>query len=92
MFLNVSVRDAEGLVVPDAKVPVKLSIEGPGEIVATDNGDETDFDDFRKPRRRTFNGWAQVIVRAKKGAAGKVSVKAESTGLVASVAEMTFVK
>ena len=92
VFLNVSVRDAEGLVVPDAKVPVKFSIEGPGEIVATDNGDETDFDDFRKPRRRTFNGWAQVIVRAKKGAAGKVSVKAESMGLAASAAEMTFVK
>ena len=72
--------------------PVKFSIEGPGEIVATDNGDETDFDDFHKPQRRTFNGWAQVIVRAKKGAVGKVSVKAESTGLVASVAEMTFVK
>ena len=73
-------------------VPVKFSIEGPGEIVATDNGDETDFDDFHKPQRRTFNGWAQVIVRAKKGAAGKVSVKAESMGLAASVAEMTFVK
>lgn len=83
-FLNVSVRDAAGLVVPDAKIPVKFSVEGPGEIVATDNGDETDFDDFRKPERRTFNGWAQVIVRARKGATGALCVKVEGGGLSGS--------
>ena len=49
-YVNVSVRDAEGLVVPNAKVPVKFSVEGPAEIVATDNGAETDFDDFRRPQ------------------------------------------
>lgn len=27
------------------------------------NGDETDFDDFRKPIRLAFNGLAQAIVR-----------------------------
>lgn len=92
VFVNLSVRDAEGFVVPNAKVPVVFSVEGPGEIVATDNGDETDFDDFRKPQRRTFNGLAQVIVRVKNGASGMVSVRAESAGLAASVAEITVVK
>ena len=77
-YVNVSVRDAEGLVVPDAKVPVKFSVEGPGEIVAADNGDETDFDDFRKPSRRTFNGWAQAVIRAIPGRSGDITVKASS--------------
>ena len=63
---------------PDAKVPVEFSVEGPGEIVATDNGDETDFDDFRKPSRRTFNGWAQAIVRAVPGRTGDIVVKVRS--------------
>ena len=83
-YVNVSVRDAEGLVVPNAKVPVKFSVEGPGEIVATDNGDETDFDDFRRPDRKTFNGWAQVIVRAIPGRPGDITVKAMSDGLAAA--------
>jgi beta-galactosidase len=83
-FLNVSVCDADGFVVPNAKLPVRFSVEGPGEIVATDNGDETDFDDFRASARRTFNGRAQAIVRAKKGATGELRVKAEGRGLAAS--------
>ena len=83
-YVNVSVRDAEGLVVPNAKVPVRFEVEGPGEIVATDNGDETDFADFRKPERRTFNGWAQVIVRAVPGRSGDIAVRAFSDGLAPS--------
>ena len=80
-YVNVSVRDAEGLVVPDAKLPVKFEIEGPGEIVATDNGDETDFDDFRSPIRRTFNGWVQAIVRPIPGTVGDIKVRVTSDGL-----------
>ena len=80
-YVNVSVLDAEGLVVPNAKVPVKFEIEGPGEIVATDNGDETDFADFRSKERRTFNGLAQAIVRPRPGSTGNVRVKVLSDGL-----------
>ena len=87
-YVNVSVRDAEGLIVPDANLPVKFEIEGSGAIVATDNGDETDFDDFHSPSRRTFNGWVQAIVRAHPGAAGKMRVRASSAGLVSSLVEV----
>ena len=81
VFVNVSVRDAEGLVVPDAKIPVAFSVEGPCGIIATDNGDETDFTPFRSPSRKTFNGWAQVVVKVKKGAAGVARVTATSDNL-----------
>ena len=84
IFLNVSVRDAEGLVVPNAKLPVSFTVEGPGEIVATDNGDETDFDYFHKPVRKTFNGWAQAVVRVMPGGKGEIKVKAASGDLAAS--------
>lgn len=77
-YVNVCVRDAEGLVVPDAKIPVSFSVNGPGVIVATDNGDETDFGDFRSTRRNTFNGWAQAIIRAVPGQSGDITVTASS--------------
>ena len=80
-YVNVCVQDAGGLVVPNAKAPVEFSVEGPGEFVAADNGDETDFDDFRRPSRRTFNGWAQAIVRPLPGASGEIVVRASSAGL-----------
>ena len=83
-YVNVSLRDAEGLVVPRVRNRVEFSVDGPGEIVAVDNGDETDFEDFKCPSRRVFNGWAQVIVRAKPGTAGKITVMAKSDGIASS--------
>ena len=90
-YFNVCVLDAEGLVVPNARVQVEFSVEGPGEIVATDNGDETDFDDFRSPVRKTFNGWAQAIVRPVPGASGEIVLKASSGGLAPAEARAAAV-
>jgi beta-galactosidase len=83
-YVNASVRDSRGRVVPTAGNGIAFSIEGPGEIVATDNGDETDFDDFRQPVRKAFHGWAQVIVRAIPGTSGTIRIKACSEGLMAA--------
>ncbi len=79
--VTLAVRDAEGLLVPNAKNAVKLAIEGPGEIVASDNGDETDFEDFKGMERHVFNGYLSVMIRAKEGAAGKITLKATGPGL-----------
>ena len=86
MFVNLSVLDAEGRIVPRAKNEVVFTVEGPAEIVATDNGDETDFDSFKSPRRKAFNGRLQAILRAYKGAKGLVTVRAESPGLAGAYA------
>ena len=86
--MNVSVRDAQGRIVPRAKMRIDFTVEGPGEIVATDNGDETDFDDFRKPTRRAFNGWAQAIVRARPGQSGTIRVTAKAEGLAPATVEL----
>ena len=81
MFVNLSVVDSEGREVPRTRTPVEFSLEGDGEIVATDNGDETDFTSFRSLSRYAFNGKLQAIVRAKKGAKGTLKLKAASVGL-----------
>lgn len=82
-FVNVSLRDAAGTLVPRDGRRVTFTVEGPGVIVATDNGDETDFDDFRLPTRRFFNGLAQAIVRAVPGKTGPITLTARSDGLPA---------
>ena len=80
-FITVKVTDKEGVTVPRTHSLIKFSIEGPGEIVATDNGDATSFVPFQSHERQAFNGMALVIVKAKKGQKGTFTVKAVSEGL-----------
>ena len=80
-FVTVKIADAAGLTVPRSHPQLSFTVEGAGEIVATDNGDATDLTAFRSKTRRALNGLALVIVRAKKGARGKITVRASSPGL-----------
>ncbi len=78
-FLTVSVTDQAGLPVPRSNNHIKFEISGPGEIIATDNGDATSFESFQSPERNAFNGLALVIVRSTADA-GTITVKATSPG------------
>ena len=42
-FITIRITDKKGLTAPRAKNLISFSIEGPGEIVATDNGNPADF-------------------------------------------------
>jgi beta-galactosidase len=87
-FITVQVSDAEGLLVPRSNNLIQFSIEGPGEIVATDNGDQTDMRAFPSYERNAFNGLALVIVRGKPGQKGTITVKAQFDGLKAATVKV----
>lgn len=78
-FITIKVTDDNGLTVPQANDKIQFSIEGPGEIVATDNGDPTDMVAFPSTSRNAFGGLALVIVKAK--GKGVITLKAEAPGL-----------
>jgi beta-galactosidase len=80
-FITVQIADKEGLMVPRSNNAIQFSIEGPGEIVATDNGDSYNMESFASHKRKAFNGMALVIVRSKAGEKGTISVTAKSDGL-----------
>jgi beta-galactosidase len=83
-FVKVTVVDRAGLMVPRAKNLIHFSITGPGEIIATDNGDATDLASFQDTDRKAFNGLALAIVKAKRGQHGVITVTATSDGLTAA--------
>ena len=83
-FITLTVQDSKGITAPRANDLIRFSISGPGEIVATDNGDPTDMTAFPSHERKAFNGLALVIVKAKRGETGKIVVTAESDGLPAA--------
>jgi beta-galactosidase len=88
-FVKLTVADADGLMVPRSKNLVHFTISGPGEIVATDNGDPTDLSSFQSGDRKAFNGLALVIVKAKRGQTGPITVTAKSDGLAEAAVTIT---
>lgn len=88
-FITVRVTDKDGNTVPNAKFPLRFSIEGNGEIVATDNGDAANMTSFSSASREAFNGLCLVIIRAKNNHAGKITLKADGDGLVSSNITLT---
>jgi beta-galactosidase len=77
----VTVTDEAGLTAPRADNRIHFDIEGPGEIVATDNGDPTSFESFQSPDRKAFNGLCLVIVRGKPGQPGRIQLTAKADDL-----------
>jgi beta-galactosidase len=80
-FVTLTVTDPAGLMAPRATNQIHFHIEGPGEIVATDNGDPTSFELFQSPTRKAFNGLCLVVIRSQAGPAGKIKLTATSAGL-----------
>ncbi|TPV56428.1 DUF4982 domain-containing protein [Aestuariibacter sp. GS-14] len=80
-FITADIVDAEGRIVPTATHNVAFSIAGPGRIIATDNGDSTDFTPFVSQQRNAFSGKVLVIIQSEQADLGNITVTATSPQL-----------
>mgnify|MGYP000038248258 CR=1 FL=1 len=80
-FITALILDENNLEIPNAAHSVSFTIEGPGNILATDNGDPTDLTSFSSPTRKTFSGKALAIIQSQKGQAVPIRITATSPGL-----------
>ncbi|WP_127168229.1 beta-galactosidase GalB [Xanthomonas sp. BRIP62415] len=87
-FVTVRLFDRAGRPAPTAGDRLRFRIEGPGELVATDNGDPTNLESFAAPQRNAFNGLCLAIVRGKAGVRGTITVHVESDSLQAASAQV----
>jgi beta-galactosidase len=67
--------------VPTGDNAIRFAVEGPSELVATDNGNPMDRTGFGSPERNAFSGLALAIVRAEPGRPGEIAVTAIADGL-----------
>jgi len=88
IFVTVRIEDKNKLLVPRSSNQLNFTIEGPGKIVATDNGDAASHELFQAKSKKAYNGLCLVIVAAEKGATGSFTVKAESKGLKAAAVKV----
>lgn len=85
-FVRVEVVDAKGVVVPSAANRVRIAVEGPGKLVAYDNGSPTEHTPFGAPERPVFGGHALAMLRGT--GPGTVRVKATALGLKSAAATL----
>ncbi|KAI1746807.1 glycoside hydrolase family 2 protein [Xylaria castorea] len=81
VYITAEVLDNKGRIVPQATNNITFDVSGAGELVATDNGDPTDFTVFPSKHRKAFSGLALAIVRAKTGKHGPIAVTASGANL-----------
>ena len=77
--LEIALLDANGIVVPDQDVPVRLTLEN-GELLGMDNGLANDRSLYRSGERTTCRGLAFAVIRVPREK-GSIRVKAETEGL-----------
>jgi len=87
-FITVNVADKNGIMVPDANTKVSFTIEGPGDIIATDNGDPANLVSFASKEREAYFGLVLAIVRSEKGKSGTIKISASSEGLKMATVEI----
>ncbi|MGC4088156.1 MAG: beta-galactosidase GalB [Polyangiaceae bacterium] len=80
-FVSVRVTDAHGVTMPRADQRIEFRVEGPARVVATDNGDPTDFTPFPSHARAAFNGYCLAIVSCLPDQAGDITLYAQSPTL-----------
>jgi beta-galactosidase len=90
-YITIQVVDENGTPVPDSDNLVTLTITGPGEIIATDNGDPVSHASFQSKQVKVFHGLAIGIVRAGMKS-GRVEVTVSSPGLSPATAELQTIK
>jgi beta-galactosidase len=78
--IEVSLVDANGILVPDQDARVTFSINGPARLIGVDNGDLRSLESYQANSRTTYWGRALAIVQST-GASGQIVVAASSAAL-----------
>ena len=77
IFVEISAYDKDGNFVANANDRVFVEVTGAGRLVGLDNGDSTDYEEYKGVSRRLFSGKLLAIIAAKTEA-GDINVKITS--------------
>lgn len=80
IFVEISMVDENGVPVENANNRVEVSVTGAGRLVGLDNGDSTDFDQYKGTSRRLFSGKLLAVIAAKLEP-GEINVEVSSLGI-----------
>ncbi len=80
IFVEITTVDENGTYVGNARNRVKVSVKGAASLVGLDNGDSTDYEQYKGSSRKLFSGKLLAIL-ASNGQTGDIELCVESDGL-----------
>jgi beta-galactosidase len=81
-YVKIVVTDANGNVIPNADIPVKLTVSGDVEIAGSGSANPSDMESVNSPVCKTYRGEALAILRPlKNNKKGSIKLKVEAEGL-----------
>ena len=90
-FVTVETLDENGNKVENASDYVMASLEGPGRILGMDNGDSTDYDNYKTNVRKLFSGKLLIVVGTT-GESGEIKLHISGKGLESAELTLAAVK
>ncbi len=91
VFVEISALDKDDTFVANANNRVFVTVSGAGRLVGLDNGDSTDYEQYKGTSRRLFSGKLLAIIAAKTEE-GDATVKVSSPGIPESSLVLHAVK
>ncbi|MFD0751647.1 glycoside hydrolase family 2 TIM barrel-domain containing protein [Mucilaginibacter calamicampi] len=81
-YVKIVITDAQGNIIPDATIPVKLTISGDGEIAGSGSASPNDMESVNSPICKTYRGQALAILRPlANNKKGSIKLKVDAAGL-----------
>ena len=84
IFVEISTVDENGIYVENANNRVYVNVTGEGRLIGLDNGDSTDYDQYKGTSRRLFSGKLLAVI-AGANRAGEIRFEVESEGMASKV-------
>lgn len=82
-FIEISVDDENGYPVENARNYVTVEVNGSGRLMGLDNGDSTDYEQYKTDTRKLFSGKLLAMVSSD-NSEGEITVKVTSNGLTSA--------
>ncbi len=82
VYVTAAVVDEAGTVCPYADNRVTFAVEGIGELLTTDAGDQRETESFARPDKKALAGYVVACVRSVLGETGELTITATAEGLV----------
>lgn len=88
VFVEATVTDENGVIIPDADELINFEANGAGKIAATDSADFNSHEPYQSKNRRTFQGICFAYLKANKNS-GKIKVTATAPNLKSGFVEIS---
>ena len=88
IFVTIETTDENGVYVANSRSRMNVNVTGAGRLIGLDNGDSTDYDQYKGTSRKLFSGKLLAIIAAK-DTVGDIHMTVTSPGLTSASLTMT---